>query len=167
MSAACERSSIANSKNGFLLDFPSLSFAHRSVVGGTAADGLVEDCRVRRQSRQRAGYPDCAEAATAPAQNGGGLDDHQTALPICPPARQEHPEQPLTGAEVRTPCACSLQHRELMAQHNKFHQEVKALVEPRPRSGHRARQISFSFIACFRGRSAVDQSMSLQKPLGK
>ena len=33
----------------------------------------------------------------------------------------------------RTPCACSLQHRELMAQDNKFQQEVKALAEPRPR----------------------------------
>src|SRR5215831_21352618 len=75
--------------------------------------------------------PDCPRAATAPTQNGGGLDDDQTALPICPPARQEHPEQPLTRAEAWTPCACSLQHRELMAQGNKFHQEVRALAEPR------------------------------------
>jgi hypothetical protein len=29
--------------------------------------------------------------------------------------------------------ACSLQHRELMAQDNKFQQEVKAPAEPRPR----------------------------------
>jgi len=36
-------------------------------------------------------------------------------------------------AEAWTPCACSLQHRELMAQDNKFQQEVKALAEPRPR----------------------------------
>jgi hypothetical protein len=36
-------------------------------------------------------------------------------------------------AEAWTPCACSLQHRELMAQDNKFQQEVKALAEPLPR----------------------------------
>src|SRR5215471_1191865 len=35
-------------------------------------------------------------------------------------------------AEAWTPYACSLQHRELMAQDNKFQQEVKALAEPRP-----------------------------------
>jgi hypothetical protein len=36
-------------------------------------------------------------------------------------------------AEAWTPCARSLQHRELMAQDNKFQQEVKALAEPRRR----------------------------------
>jgi hypothetical protein len=35
-------------------------------------------------------------------------------------------------AEAWTPYACSLRHRELMAQDNKFQQEVKALAEPRP-----------------------------------
>jgi hypothetical protein len=63
---------------------------------------------------------------------GGRLDDDQTALPICPPARLEHPEQPVTRAEAWTPCACSLQHRELMAQDNKFQQQVTALAEPCP-----------------------------------
>ena len=47
-------------------------------------------------------------------------------------ARQEHPEQPLTRAEAWTSCACSLQHRKLMVQDNKFEQEVKAQAEPRP-----------------------------------
>ena len=37
--------------------------------------------------------------------------DHQTALPICPSARQKHPDQPLTRAEAWTPCASSLQRR--------------------------------------------------------
>ena len=46
---------------------------------------------------------------------------------------KEHPEQPLTRAEAWTPCACSLQHRELMVQGNKFEQQVTALAEPRPR----------------------------------
>ena len=32
----------------------------------------------------------------------------------------------------RSMSACSLQHRELMAQDNKFQQEIKALAEPRP-----------------------------------
>jgi hypothetical protein len=36
-------------------------------------------------------------------------------------------------AEAWTSCACSLQYLELMAQDNKFEQEVKALAEPRPR----------------------------------
>jgi hypothetical protein len=71
---------------------------------------------------------------TAPTQNGGRLDDDQTSLPICPPARQEQPEQPLTRAEAWTPRTCSLQHRELMAQGNKFQQQVPALAEPCPRS---------------------------------
>jgi hypothetical protein len=73
-----------------------------------------------------------ARSRDAPAQNGGGLDDDQTALPICPPARQEHPEQSLARAEARPPCACSLQHRELLVQGNKFQQQVKALTEARP-----------------------------------
>jgi len=47
-------------------------------------------------------------------------------------SRSEHPEEPLTRAEARTPRACSLQHRELTAQDNKFQQEIKALAEPRP-----------------------------------
>jgi hypothetical protein len=34
------------------------------------------------------------------------------------------------SAEAWTPCACSLQHRELMAQDNKFQQELKTLAEP-------------------------------------
>jgi hypothetical protein len=63
---------------------------------------------------------------------GGRMDDDKTALPICPPAQLRHPEQPLTRAEAWTPCACSLQHRELMAQDNKFQQKVKALAAPRP-----------------------------------
>jgi hypothetical protein len=60
------------------------------------------------------------------------LDDDQTALPICPPARQEHPEQSLTRAETWPPCACSLQDRKLMAQDDEFQQQIKALAEPRP-----------------------------------
>src|SRR5215471_1563066 len=76
--------------------------------------------------------PDCPEAATAPTQNGAGLDDDQTALPICPPARQEHPEQSLTRAETWPPCACSLQDRKLMAQDYEIQQQIKALAEPRP-----------------------------------
>jgi hypothetical protein len=43
--------------------------------------------------------------------------------------RVERPREPLTPEML---CACSLQHRELMAQDNKFQQEVKALAEPRP-----------------------------------
>jgi hypothetical protein len=41
--------------------------------------------------------------------------------------------QKLTGVEAWTPCACSLQHRELMAQGNKFQQQVTVLAEPFPR----------------------------------
>jgi hypothetical protein len=48
------------------------------------------------------------------------------------PRDKEHPEQPLTRAEAWTPCACSLQHRQLTAQDNKFQQEVEGLAEPRP-----------------------------------
>jgi len=81
----------------------------------------------------RASAPSTAATETAPTQNGGRLDDDQTALPICPPARQQHPEQSLTRAEAWTPCACSLQHRELMVQGNKFQQQVTALAEPCPR----------------------------------
>jgi hypothetical protein len=42
------------------------------------------------------------------------------------------PEQPLAPAEAWMPCACSLQHRDLMAQDNKFQQEFKELAQPRP-----------------------------------
>jgi hypothetical protein len=45
---------------------------------------------------------------------------------------KEHPEQTLTRAEAWRPCACSLQHRELIAQGNKFQQGVRGLAEPRP-----------------------------------
>jgi ABC transporter substrate binding protein len=38
----------------------------------------------------------------------------------------------LTRAEAWPPRACSLQHRELMAQDDKFQQEVAAPAEPRP-----------------------------------
>jgi hypothetical protein len=46
--------------------------------------------------------------------------------------RRKVDDRSLTWAEAWTPCACSLQHCELMAQDNKFQQEVKALAEPRP-----------------------------------
>src|SRR5215470_443928 len=92
-----------------------------------------------RPPRQRPHEPD-RQIAHKPrprqTQNGGGPDEDQTSLPICPPARQEQPEQLLTRAEAWTPCACSPQHRELMAQGNKFQQQVTALAEPRP---HRRR----------------------------
>jgi hypothetical protein len=76
--------------------------------------------------------PRLPRSATAPTQNGGALDDDQTALPICPPARQEHPEQSLARMEAWPPCACSLQHRKLMAQDDEFQQQIKALADARP-----------------------------------
>jgi hypothetical protein len=39
---------------------------------------------------------------------------------------------PFTRAETWPPCACSLQHRKLMAQDDKFQHEVTALAEPHP-----------------------------------
>jgi hypothetical protein len=102
------------------------------MLGENAKDGTTFS-QARRHACPIAGHrlphsaSNCAEAATEPTQNAGGLDDDKTALPICPPARQEHPEQPLTRAEAWTP-----QCRELMAQGDKFQHEVKALAEPRP-----------------------------------
>jgi hypothetical protein len=43
--------------------------------------------------------------------------------------RDRNDQNSRSRAEAWTPCARSLQHRELMAQHNKFQQEVKALAQ--------------------------------------
>jgi hypothetical protein len=40
--------------------------------------------------------------------------------------------RPAKDPRGHSPPPCSLQHRELKAQDNKFQQEVKALAEPRP-----------------------------------
>src|SRR5208337_2755179 len=60
---------------------------------------------------------------SAPAQDGLGLDDHQTFAPLRPPARQQNPKQPIDTTEARAPSSAALQHGNLMAQRDRFQQQ--------------------------------------------
>ena len=127
---ACETWNPSFSSSPWIRGAPHKKFSWliRTISARTS---LLILARPPRRRPHEPDPPDCPEAATSPTQSGGGLDHDQTALPICPPVRQQHPEQSLTRAETWPPCACSLQDRKPMA-HYEFQQQIKALAEPRP-----------------------------------
>src|SRR5262245_23370574 len=108
---------------------PCCSHARRKLrlIGGTQLSDIFTSDFLSRKQRSSM---DRMRVANAKRWQAVRWSDCVADLPS---ARQQHPEQPLTRAEAWTPCACSLQHRELMAQGNKFQQQVTALAEPCPR----------------------------------
>jgi hypothetical protein len=65
-------------------------------------------------------------AVTVPAQDGFRLDDHQALTPFRPPTRQQHRKQPIKATEARATSSTALQHRNLMAQRDRFRQQRSA-----------------------------------------
>jgi hypothetical protein len=60
------------------------------------------------------------EVAQSTVADGLGLDDHQALTPLRPPARQQDPKQPIQTTEARATSSAALQHRNLMAQRDRF-----------------------------------------------
>jgi hypothetical protein len=79
-----------------------------------------------------AGCPNGPQALTAPTQHRCGLDDHQIPPPIHPPARQQNPEQAVSGTEIGTTGTCSLQHSKLMTQDDQFQDKLATAAKTRP-----------------------------------
>src|SRR5271167_4853586 len=70
--------------------------------------------------------PNRGPAVTPPAQDGLGLDDHQAFAPVRPPTRQQDPKQAIKATEAGATSSAALQHRNLMAQRDRFQQEGNA-----------------------------------------
>lgn len=76
--------------------------------------------------------PEQAEGMAMPADNGGGLDDGQSCLPMVPNRAQPSPQEPVSDGQLRT-FDGALQDADLMAQGEDL--ELKRSSAPERRDG--------------------------------
>src|SRR5271166_2360949 len=71
--------------------------------------------------------PNQRPAVTALPQEWFCLDDHQAFAPVRPSARQQDPKEPINTTEAGATSSAALQHRNLVAQRDRFQQHRCAL----------------------------------------